>query len=464
MLVAPAGFGKTHTIAECLKNTQNKGKQLILTHTHAGVASIKEKIKKEEIPYSSYEVETITSFAQKYVLSFYTGIDIPEQEDSKMYYPFIIEKAITLFKLNPIKQVVSNTYEGLFVDEYQDCTIKQHELVLLLSKIFPTHILGDFLQGIFGFNGEQLVDMNNASEMEGFLLFKYELDKPQRWLNGNNSLLGEDLKNIREALIKRQEIDLTKYSSIELNIVPEVDLYNPTKVYNKKIRALLQEKNILVLHPDSTSIHPRLKIIKSFNNGFTLIESIDDKEFYTLAKEADLITKDNVLATIIGLCYKLFGKTGLDNWFNENGFKRKTKATDKALLIPIESKIKLIEQRISFSLVSDVLKDIKCLNEIKCYRRELLNSFCKSLEESEFQNTSVYEAMINKRNLTRRVGRKIYGRCIGTTLLTKGLEFETVAIINAHKFDCPKHLYVALTRASKKLLIFTNHSTLIPYK
>ncbi len=35
-IVAPAGYGKTYAIAECLKHT--KGKQLILTHTHAGVA------------------------------------------------------------------------------------------------------------------------------------------------------------------------------------------------------------------------------------------------------------------------------------------------------------------------------------------------------------------------------------------------------------------------------------------
>ncbi|MFV1977526.1 MAG: hypothetical protein ACC651_17435 [Candidatus Scalindua sp.] len=44
------------------------------------------------------------------------------------------------------------------------------------------------------------------------------------------------------------------------------------------------------------------------------------------------------------------------------------------------------------------------------------------------------------------MGRKIKGKCIGTTLLTKGLEFDTVAILNARKFDCPKNLYVALTR------------------
>ncbi len=462
MLIAPAGFGKTHTIAECLKNIKCVKKQLILTHTHAGVASIKEKIKKENIIGACYEVETITSFAQKYVLSFYLGTDLPEQEDSKLYYPFILDKAIMLIKRSPIKQIVSNTYGGLFVDEYQDCTTKQHELIFLLSELFPTHILGDFLQGIFGFNGEQLVDMNSPAEMKEFSISRYDLETPYRWLKGNNAALGEDLKQIRQVILNNQGVELNKFPSIETNIIVEADLYNPTKTYNQKIRKLLKEESVLLIHPDSTSINPRLNLIKLFNNGFTLIESIDDKDFYKLAKEADLMNSSNVIEKIITLCHKLFNRTGIQIWFNDKGFKRKTSLEDKNLLFPIETKIKTLEQSFSYSFVAEILKDIKKLTGIKCYRRELFNSFCTALEDAEYQSSSVFEAMINKRNLTRRVGRKIYGRCIGTTLLTKGLEFETVAIINAHKFNCPKHLYVALTRASKRLIIFTEQAVLKP--
>jgi len=463
MLISPAGYGKTHTIAECLKYTQNQGKQLILTHTHAGVASIKEKIKKEGIPNSSYHVETITSFAQKYVLSFYTGTYIHSQEDSKNYYPFILEKAIELFKLKPVRRIVLVSYKGLFVDEYQDCTIKQHELIKLLSGLFPTHILGDFLQGIFGFNGEQLVDMENATEMGQFAETKYDLDTPQRWINGNNVLLGDDLKNIRERLINKEEVDLTRYPSIELNLINEIDLYNPQKDYHKKVMNLLKGKSLLIIHPDTTSINPRVKIIQTFHNGFNLVESIDDKDFYNLSKEADLITKENLILKLTILCFRLFNKSVVGNWFNDKGFKRKTKEKDKNLLQPIENKVKMLEKDISFSLVSEVLNDIKNLPDMKCYRRELFNSFCKALEEAEYSHISVMYAMVNHRNLIRRIGRKILGRCIGTTLLTKGLEFDTVAILNAHKFDCPKHLYVAMTRASKRLIIFTADTILKPY-
>lgn len=462
MLIAPAGYGKTHTIAECLKNIKCVKKQLVLTHTHAGVASIKEKIKKENVSNSCFEVETITSFAQKYVLSFFTG-EIPKQADSNQYYPFIIEKAIELIKLKPISQIVKNTYDGLIVDEYQDCTKKQHELILLLSEFFPTHILGDFLQGIFGFNGEQLVEMDDSAEMKEFASSCHYLETPYRWLNGNNAALGEDLLKIRDDILDNKCIDLTNFRSIETNIIVETDLYNPTKDYNQKIRKLLSEKNILLIHPDSTSIYPRLNIIKKFNNGFTLIESIDDKDFYKLAIEADSMTNNNnLIQRIISLCEKLFNTTGVHLWFNDKGLKRKTKIEDKLKIAPIEAKLRILEDDFSFTLIAVILNDIKQLTGIKCYRKELFSSLCNALKDADQVKVTVFEAMIKQRNLTRRVGRKIYGKCIGTTLLTKGLEFDTVAILNAHKFNCPKHLYVALTRASKRLIVFTEKTTLTP--
>src|SRR5271157_2271122 len=141
MIVAPAGYGKTHAIAECLKYTN--GKQLILTHTHAGVASLKEKIQNEGIASKQYRVETIESFAQKYFNSFYCGDDTPEQDNDQKYFNFIREKAKNLLQLTPIKDIIKATYSGLFVDEYQDCTSDQHHFISALACILPIHIFGD---------------------------------------------------------------------------------------------------------------------------------------------------------------------------------------------------------------------------------------------------------------------------------------------------------------------------------
>jgi hypothetical protein len=130
LLVAPAGYGKTYTIAKSLKYTA--GQQLILTHTHAGVASIKEKIREFDIASNRYNVETISSFAQRYVKAFYMGADIPVQEDAKEYHPFMVDKAAIIFRSRVVKDVITATYGGLFVDEYQDCTKVQHKMILAL--------------------------------------------------------------------------------------------------------------------------------------------------------------------------------------------------------------------------------------------------------------------------------------------------------------------------------------------
>ena len=55
MVIAPAGFGKTYTIAECIASYRGEKRVLVLTHTHAGIASLKEKFRLKNIPSSRSE-------------------------------------------------------------------------------------------------------------------------------------------------------------------------------------------------------------------------------------------------------------------------------------------------------------------------------------------------------------------------------------------------------------------------
>ena len=458
-VVAPAGYGKTHAIATCLNHTQ--GKQLILTHTNAGVASLKDKIQSQGISNTLYHGETITSFAQKYVNAFYCGTDIPEQEESKDYYPFIIDKAKDLFKIPAIRDVVKSSYSGLFVDEYQDCNISQHNLIKELTGILPTRLLGDHLQGIFDFNGDTLVDFDgHLCDFEKFP----DLVDPWRWKSSNPEL-GESLKSIRKLLEQTKNIDLSKYEpKIIILQVNENDKYESQSEYNKQIWALTNEDNVLIIHPNSTNLNVRKDFISRFNNSFILVEAMDSKDFYEMSKKFDSVNTNNAFNTIYDLVPKIFnGRTNRDVWFNSNGVKNKEAKVDKDRLAPISKDIVQLKQKISFALISNIFKKLKELPGIKCYRQELLWDLCEALEHAESKGTLVYEEMKEIRNRKRRGGRRISGRCIGTTLLTKGLEFETVAVLDAHNFKCRKNFYVAITRACKKLIIFTNTKVLSPY-
>ncbi|UDQ98885.1 UvrD-helicase domain-containing protein [Lentisphaerota bacterium WC36G] len=466
LLIAPAGYGKTHTIVECLNHT--KGKQLILTHTHAGVSAIKAKIRKEKISNNKFHLETISSFAQKYVHAFYTGNEMPNQDDNKNYFPFIIKEAMELFKLGLVKNTIKLSYDGLFVDEYQDCNKDQHEMIMALSKILPLRVLGDPLQGIFEFNGGELVDFEeDLNEFD-----KYKLETPHRWHNYQKHELAEALKTMRESLGNRETINLQDYNNvkgIEIYSVNDGTFLKWTYVEKKQAIDLINEnESLLVLTANDfkfSNINSRKKLKSqiNFDKSLNLIEAIDQKDLYATSKKIDEVigSYDFVKFKNDILC-KIFNKSEVNSWFNNTGVKNKRNEKEKSEKLK-KSLDKFIGNPSPKSML-DIIKIVKDKLKCKYGREELLRGIIKALEISSSENISVYEGMKKHRNIIRRVVRKVEGKYLGTTLLTKGLEFDTVVILNAEKFDCPKHLYVALTRCCKKLIIFTENMTLSPYK
>lgn len=454
LLIAPAGYGKTYTLAKCLEYTE--GKSLVLTHTHAGVASIKQKLKEAGISSRKYSVETITSFAQKYVDSFYIDGKKPQQEDTNNYYPFIIKNATSILGNSVIRRVLQVTYSGMFIDEYQDCSREQHLMLSQMMGIFPTRILGDPLQGIFDFNGDLVNFDNDFTDFEPFP----SLNVPHRWNQVGTHKLGAALARIRLKLENDEDIDLSGFSdSIDVVVAKEQDLYDVRSKYFRTLNEVRQESSLLVIHPDSMNKAPRINFSKRFKD-IRSIESIDDKDFYVLARSVDLLDRDKLVLEIRNLAYKLFNKTGLNDWFNDKGFKKKKDKKSKDSVTAITDRIGTCY---SASSVGEILHEIEMLPKVNCPRKELFKSLLKAIEISALSGVSVLEGMREQRNNIRRIGRRIEGRHIGTTLLTKGLEFDVVVVLDAHKFNSPKHLYVALTRCRKRLVVITRSCTLKPY-
>ena len=141
---ASAGFGKTHLIAETIQ--QLEGCQLVLTHTHAGVDAIRRKFKKLHVPTSVYFVDTIAGFALRLTLAYRRtsgwSVEFPEGNEWSSLYssctPLICEKFI--------QKVLKASFTRVFIDEYQDCTLKQHEMMRALAGVLPTTVLGDPLR------------------------------------------------------------------------------------------------------------------------------------------------------------------------------------------------------------------------------------------------------------------------------------------------------------------------------
>ena len=155
-VIAPAGHGKTEMIAEIVKFAE--GKQLLLTHTNAGVDAIEKRLQRYNISKEKYSVTTIAAFCIKWCVSYdNTGCfdkslsPLKGKKESTAYYAQLYSGAKRIFATDWAGKVLKATYTGIVVDEYQDCIQEQHEIVLAMNRHLPVRVLGDPMQGIFAF-------------------------------------------------------------------------------------------------------------------------------------------------------------------------------------------------------------------------------------------------------------------------------------------------------------------------
>jgi DNA helicase-2/ATP-dependent DNA helicase PcrA len=199
---SPAGCGKTEAIIRTV-GTYCNGRQLILTHTHAGVDALRQRFRQHSISTVKYHVDTISGWAWGWVRKYpenagYTGsTEIAQWKDVYAAMSVLLQKDF-------VKRGVTNSYAGIIVDEYQDCTVPMHQLIVQLKTLLPCRVLGDDLQGIFGFN-DPLVDWAVATAE--FANNLGALETPHRWIKAGNEALGRWLLNTRSKFRHEQEPD-----------------------------------------------------------------------------------------------------------------------------------------------------------------------------------------------------------------------------------------------------------------
>lgn len=470
LLLAPAGHGKTHTIGNCVKLCPDNSVQLILTHTHAGIASLRAKFKKLGISNNKYKLETISGFAQRLVFAYVHKDKIPKQEE-KGYFDFIIKKSIDLLSLVSVQVVVKTSFQGVFVDEYQDCTIDQHNMIMRLADLMPTHILGDELQGIFSFAGRK-VEFNK--ELADFERFDF-LTEPWRWkLNGNCEKLGHKILHIRERLLSNRTSYTLVHDEEAHFFVYE---YNPNDngfYYTIKQHINeIKDSSVLLITPsywDSGTGRLRGGIIDradmrkrmGIEHSFALLEAIDDKSFYSVSNDVDNLLKTisrsrNKIRKIYEVLERFtFNVTELKEWIEPKGnYIKHKRGVNQKLSQELDNLCGTFINNISLGNFFLLFNFFYSTLHLRPKRPELLHSLAVCMRNAVSNNKSIYDNMVDYKNRIRQMGKKVEGRCMGTTLLTKGLEFDTVVIVDAHLFSDKKNFYVAISRACKNVVIFT---------
>jgi DNA helicase-2/ATP-dependent DNA helicase PcrA len=164
---------------------------LILTHTNAGVVALRGRLDRASVPSKAYRLFTIDGWAMRLISMFpqRSGHDpaLLTLARPGADYPAIRVAAARLLKAGHINDALAASYGMLIVDEYQDCSLRQHALIAYAAQTLATAVLGDPLQAIFGFGVDDLADW---AEVTKFFPVVGQLNRPWRWINAGAEPLG----------------------------------------------------------------------------------------------------------------------------------------------------------------------------------------------------------------------------------------------------------------------------------
>lgn len=447
VVVAPAGCGKTELIARSLLYADKK--QLILTHTHAGVKSLLDRLKKLKISSRLYQVETIVGFAVRLALSFPSYSTNVIVENEKINFSEALRAAIKVLSTSWARKIISKTYYGLYVDEYQDCTIEQHQLILKFLNLMPCRILGDPLQGIFDFRGNVSVNWDN--DIFPFFERLNDLKTPWRWINSNKEL-GEWLLQVREKLIKNEVIDLST------NLPKNVFVFNNNDTDRiNNCYQLIKSNTVAAIYKWPSQAH---NFASKLNGFYTSMEEIERKDLLKWTKIFDNYTGGKLAQACIEFSACCLTKVSTELPTIKQKLSQDTVSTRVTKNKLIYDKLITLKQNKNKALIIDILENIRTIPKAALYRKELWYEMIKSLRESKNEKRTITDIAIRNREIERHVGRKVPFKVITRTLLIKGLEFESSLVMNANELS-KKEFYVAITRGSKNLIIFndTNNVT-----
>lgn len=438
---AAAGSGKTETIAQVVAQTCN-GTQLVLTHTHAGVDVLKKRFRDLAVPTDRYHVDTIAGWAWKWVRSYpklfgYAGSLLDPEWDTAYI------AAVKALNTDFVRYSISCSYDGVFVDEYQDCTERMHEVILALSNILPCRVFGDDLQAVFNFGN--LVQWSNVIRDYGTTLGS--LVTPHRWMRVGNDALGNWLINARADLRSNREPNYSRGPVKQLTLRrPELHtfLINHAKQHTGTT-CIIVSKN----KPMDKGMRTMLARL-----GYSILEPYDLKVAGGLIRglmDIDYQKRVSAVQKFIDSAYG--GVDGVDNAFVADvlaGKKLKAKRADRARIIGRH------RSGVTPELALDIFTYLESQSQVVVALRQS-TTVAKAVLEAHLESNQDLDRLFSQSVIGKRHNRSSLKRCVGSTLLVKGLEFEHVIVMRQAPWQKTwgnyQDLYVALSRASRSVVL-----------
>ena len=459
IVTASAGCGKTQLIAEALTRHGGGKPILVLTHTNAGVVALRGRLDCAGVPAKAYRLSTIDGWAMRLISTFPArsahNADLLQLAHPRTDYPIIRVTAAKLLETGHVNDILTASYARLIVDEYQDCSIRQHAVVACAAQTLPTCVLGDPMQAIFSFGGDDLAkwdeDVCSCFPPAG------ELDTPWRWINAGAEPLGRWLLDVRAKLLRGEPIDLR----IAPTGVSWVDL-DGTQDHQRRLRAARVrppdgQRGVLIIG-DSTNPDGQRRFA-SQTPGAVTVEAVDLRDLVEFARAFDLNALD-ALERLANFAQRVMRNVGAANLVRRVQSLRR--GTARNAPTEVEETALSFVRLPSYRSAVDVLVAIGKEGGVSTHRPAVLRACIKALQLCEgTDGLSFEDAAIRMREQNRLVGRPLPRRAVGSTLLLKGLEAAVAVILNADALDA-RNLYVAMTRGSKALTVCASSPVLNP--
>ena len=448
-VVAPAGCGKTDCIVDVVKAASGTGKCLVLTHTLAGVDSLRERMKEKQVNLRQVDLETIAGWSLRFAAAFPQRSGLVVREPRGQEWSAVYGAAAQLIQGGFITNVLKASYQRVLVDEYQDCTVEQHALISALSKHLPTCIFGDHLQAIFGFRDEELVNWKTVAVDFPRI---GTLSEPWRWRRVRNDKLGRWLIGIRDQLEKSNRVNLATAPVCVSRIAPQSA--SPKDVLKANISAgrhlNIKGSETLIVIGDKASELVRGSLASKLR--CSAIEPVACQSLRDFLDAIQVCAGKNRLSLVLKLAANTM--TGVKRTALERRVVRRFEGWSPRKT-PTELELAALDVLASDDLLH-VFRLLECLRRqpgVTAFRRELLSALRNTLKlVINGEQPSLEEAAWHVQNKMRHAGRRLAQRSVGSTLLVKGMQFDH-AVIVAPETLSRNDLYVALTRASRTITI-----------
>lgn len=480
---APAGCGKTHQGAEFARDLaehREKGRLLILTHTHAACSVFAGRVAQN----SQIEIRTIDSLVMNVASAYHHGLGLPKDvqgwvRQRKDGYAEVAQGvAQLLHRHHGVAAGLTRRYPIVVCDEHQDSSPDQHAFAMAMhARGAKVRVFGDPMQRIFKAGPIKSNFQYDWKALSQQAEHYDKLDTPHRWSSGSVTL-GNWTLQAREALKAGKRLDLRGDLPEGVNVVFAENQAQAALDYqlNSQGRApidafIRNQSSLLIL----TAHNKTTRSLRSFfNRHIPLWEGHVRPSLDAYARAIDGASADAAAVASATIDFmsevgKGFSASAFGNILHEEILDGCSKAR-KGKPAKIQGLARILlaqpDHRGAAQMLARIAELRKCDKDFAAIEIDGAREFWEAIHLGDHLNVNDGLAEITKRRTFARPTPP--ARAISTIHKAKGLECDCVVVMPCDKktfadTDVARCLlYVALTRAKKRLMLVVSKTAPSP--